>query len=670
MTLNYFVMKRYKATCQENINPGFILILLFMIIIPGQTFGQLPDKLPDLVVSNLYWSPDTFQVGDSVWFQAEITNIGEAATPAKIHGVRFTVNGDAIGCTSDFRSSLDPGESFIAVPDITCKDVDSGYWVIRNFGEYEIEVEVDDYCLNYQEDENASSYCTQKKDPRCNNRICESNEDNNIYSVIFNLEGIFEYEKKADLIITSVTMEPENPDPGDDVIFSAIVKNQGDTVATSKTGYFGVNFMFGETRVSRTAFDKMMTSLGPGESTIQTANWSLEEGASDGVWKAAAGDTVLTALVDKDDDVKEFIETNNTFNKTMYIGVHDSVKKADLVVGDIFFDPPDPVPGQLVFFSADIVNQGQLYTQPVEKDHTINMEFTSGGLHASRTIHEEQIKDSIPSGDTVRIYGNQVDSDLERDGGWFSKNPGDYIITCFADKWGKDGPGKIAESDETNNTFSKRITVMPKLDLGPLPDLEITSLSWEPSEPDPGDSISFTVGVKNSGTVATPEDRLYKAKLSVFDTILYNKSENSIQAGGTIEFEMGKTIVPEQVASNEVTVAVDTFPWFSIIEITKSNNVITGEISSLVTNLDNTVLGDEMKIFPNPAHDRVNLQVQTTRKRQQIINVVNLAGQIVFSDLILLDPGINRYSIYTGNLPSGMYFVVTDLGGFKLLIRH
>jgi hypothetical protein len=663
-------MKRNNTTSQKILNPGYSLIILFLLIISGQAFGQLPDKLPDLVVSELYWSPDTPRVGDSVWFQAEITNIGEAATPAKIHGVRFTVNGDAIGCTSEFRSSLDPGESFIAVPDITCKDVDSGYWVIRNFGEYEIEVEVDDYCLNYQEDETASSFCMQKKYPSCNNRICESNEENNIYSKIFNFEGIFKYEKKADLIITSVTMEPEDPNPGDDVIFSAVVKNQGDTVATSKTGYFGVNFMFGETRVSRTAFDKMLTSLDPGESSVQTANWSLEEGASGGVWKAVAGDTVLTALVDKDDDVKEFIETNNTFNKTLYIGVHDSIKMADLIVGDIFADPPDPVPGQLVFFSADIINQGHLYTQPVEKDHTINMEFTSGGLHASRTILEEQIKDSIPIGDTVRIYGNQVDSDLERDGGWFSKNPGDYIIACIADKWGKDGPGKIAESDENNNTFSKRITVMPKLDLGALPDLEVTGLSWDPAEPEPGDSILFILSIENSGAAPTPENRLFKARLLVFDTILYAKSNNSLGTGATIEFEMGKTIVPDQVTNNEVTVAVDTFPWFSIIEITKSNNVLTGEISSLETNLENAIQENEIKIFPNPAHDQVNLQVQSTTRRQQLVAVVNLAGQVVYSDMILIYPGINRYSIYTGNLPSGMYFLVTDYGGYKLMIRH
>ena len=664
------IMKKYNTTCQKIWNPGYSLIILFLVIIPGQVFGQLPDKLPDLVVSELYWSPDTPRVGDSVWFQAEITNIGEAATPAKIHGVRFTVNGDALGCTSAFRNSLDPGESFIAVPDINCKDVDSGYWVIRNFGEYEIEIEVDDYCLNYQTDPEASSYCTEKTDPRCKNRICESNEDNNIYSVIFNFEGVFDYEKKADLIITSVTMEPENPNPGDDVIFSAVIKNQGDTVATSKTGYFGVNFMFGETRVSRTAFDKMLISVDPGESTIQTANWSLEEGSSNGAWKAVTGDTVLTALVDKDDDVKEFIESNNTFNKTLYIGVNDSVKMADLVVGDIFFDPPDPLPGQLVFFSADIVNQGQLYTKPVEKDHTINMEFTSGGLHASRTIHEEQINDSIPAGDTVRIYGNQVDSDLERDGGWYSKNPGDFVITCIADKWGKDGPGKIKESDEFNNSFSKRITVMPKLDLGPLPDLEITALSWEPAEPNPGDSISFTISIKNSGAKATPEGRLYKAKLSVFDTILYAKSNNSLGTGGTIDFELGRTKVPDLVISNEVTVAVDTFPWFSITEITKSNNVLTEEISNLETDVENPIHADKIKIFPNPADDRVSLQVQSTIRRQQVIAVVNLAGQVVFSDMILMNPGVNRYSIYTGNLPSGMYFLVTDNGGYELMISH
>jgi subtilase family serine protease len=647
-----------------------LVLLLFGLILAGQIFSQLPDNLPDLVVSNLNWEPEDPQVGDSVWFTAEISNIGEGASPAdKTHGVRFRVDDGTFGFNADHKTSMKPGDVFYASPDPESNDA-GGYWIITTPGEYEISIEIDDYCVPTQSPD-GPSYCTENIDPKCENRICESNEKNNFYYQTFKIEGTFDYKKKPDLIITSISMKPENPNPGDDVVFSAVVENQGDTVATSETGYFGVNFMFRETRVTRTAFDAMATSLNPGESILMTANWSLvDAGANDGAWKAVAGDTVLTAMVDKDDGVKEFIETNNTYNKTLYIGVDDSIKMADLIVGDIYFNPPDPVPNQAIFFSADIINQGYSFTKALEDDHIINMEFLTTGISVSRTIHDEWIKDSVPAGDTIRIYGNQTDFDLERDGSWYSKNPGDFTIICIADVWPNLDSGKIAESDEANNTFSKRLTIMNKADPGPLPDLEIMELLLKPAEPEPGDSILFTLTVKNSGTAKTPDNRLHKAKITVFDTILYAKSYESLNPGETKDFDFDKIRVPDPVQNNLVTVAVDTFPWFSIIETTKENNIVTEEISNLETKVEQLQLNQEVNIFPNPAVDHIYIKINSLSEHKKSISILNLEGQVVYSDVFHTNRRHNQFLINTSDLIPGMYFLLIDTCAYKLIINR
>jgi len=647
-----------------------LLAACLMGICMQHTIAQLPDKLPDLVVSDLTWEPAEPEVGDSVMFIAEITNIGEGSTPAdKIHGVRFRVDNGTFGWNADFRSSMKPGDKFYASPDPTSNDF-GGYWYITAPGIYQISIEIDDYCILSQGPD-GSSYCTDHIDPKCENRICESDEDNNFYYQDFDIEGFFIHEKRADLVITCLTIDPEEPSPGDEVVFSAVVKNQGDTVATSWTGYFGVDFTVGETRVTRTAFDAMITSLEPGESKIQTANWSLAEaGAQSGAWKAVQGDTILTAIVDKDDNVKEVIETNNRFSRMLYIGVDDSIKKADLIVNGIYTDPPDPVPFQAVFLSTDLINQGEDHTTPVDEDHTIKTDFKISGVTISRTIGDQYVKDSMPAGDTLRVYGNQVDYDLELDGAWYSRNPGDYVITCSVDNWGQGDSGKIAESVETNNFYSKVVTVMNKTLPEDLPDLEISTLSWDPAEPNPGDSMSFSLTVKNSGSAATPEGRLFKAKLTVFDTVLYARSFQSMQPGGSVILDMGRTRVPDQVLSSLVTAAVDTFPWFSIIESTKSNNMMTKGISSLETGAVEYSDHHTIRVYPIPAGDRLHILYDSPATSMPMISITTLSGQQVYTGWIHFHPGINHTMIHTGQLQAGVYLLRLDRSVTKIMIDH
>jgi hypothetical protein len=67
---------------------------------------------PDLIVTDVTWSPASPHTGNSVVFTATVKNIGVAATPAGvIVGVGFKVDGHSAGCNGSSSASLAPGAS-------------------------------------------------------------------------------------------------------------------------------------------------------------------------------------------------------------------------------------------------------------------------------------------------------------------------------------------------------------------------------------------------------------------------------------------------------------------------------------------------------------------------------------------------------------------------------
>jgi subtilase family serine protease len=62
----------------------------------------------------------------------------------------------------------------------------------------------------------------------------------------------------------------------------------------------------------------------------------------------------------------------------------------------------------------------------------------------------------------------------------------------------KDGYyAQITESDESNNEKTKAFQVTKQ-----APDLIIQDITWDPSSPKTGDTVTFTVSYKNQGTLS------------------------------------------------------------------------------------------------------------------------------------------------------------------------
>ena len=71
------------------------------------------------------------------------------------------------------------------------------------------------------------------------------------------------------------------------------------------------------------------------------------------------------------------------------------------------------------------------------------------------------------------------------------------------------------------------------------------------------------------------------------------------------------------------------------------------------------------RVYPNPATDVLNIEVNASQASEMSINVFNLMGQKVMEKNVTLSTGINTPSISTSDLTSGIYFVTVKANGFE-----
>ena len=71
------------------------------------------------------------------------------------------------------------------------------------------------------------------------------------------------------------------------------------------------------------------------------------------------------------------------------------------------------------------------------------------------------------------------------------------------------------------------------------------------------------------------------------------------------------------------------------------------------------------RVYPNPATDVLNIEVNASQSSEMSINVYNLMGQKVMEKNVNINMGINTPSISTADLTSGIYFVTVKANGFE-----
>jgi subtilase family serine protease len=412
---------------------------------------------PDMIITDITYSPASPAVGNAVTFSAVVKNQGTAAGTAGI--VAFQVDGTQITTSANSTASIAAGATLIVTG--------SGTWTAAS-GSHTLTAIADN-----------------------NNTTVESNESNNSYSENLTIGS---GGGTPDLIVTDITTSPASPLTGNAVTFSAVVKNQG-TGATSGGTIIGVSFTVDGTQVSWS--DNTTTSLAAGASVTVTATGGPSGSAA---WTAATGTHTVEAWVDDVNRISETNESNNKYSESLAV---TTSPMADLVVTNLTYTPASPVTGDVVTFTATLKNQGTAAGAPGVV--SFKMDGTQVSASANNTT-------ALAAGATTTVTGT-----------WTASGVGSHTATATVDN-----ANTTTEGNETNNTYSATLTVNPK----PGIDLVVTDITWSPSYITAGNAVTFSAVVKNQGTTAgTAGTIVFKVNGAQVASV---NSSTSIAAGSTI----------------------------------------------------------------------------------------------------------------------------------------
>lgn len=228
---------------------------------------QVAWSLPDLYVESTTVWPDPAAVDQEVSLTATIRNLGP--DPAGAFTGQFSINGEAYGSLVQFDQGLAAGASTTG----------QRIWVPAAPGSYAIGFSVDPSDAVTEANESASS-----------------NHRNITMAVALLL---------PDLVITSVELAPDYPEPGEDVRIRVVVRNQGN--ATMR-GSFWVEFLVDGLPQGGVPLEVYGT-LDAGEEVELVTEWV----------PAAAGVYSVSFVADNLDYVRETDETNNQLGLTVEV---------------------------------------------------------------------------------------------------------------------------------------------------------------------------------------------------------------------------------------------------------------------------------------------------------------------------------------------------------------
>ena len=275
------------------------------------------------------------------------------------------------------------------------------------------------------------------------------------FILIVSITNVARASDTPDLIIQDITWTPTNPSLGDTVTFTAAIMNQGN--GSSSSGY--IHFYLDGSTSPLTY--KSFTTIAAGSTTTVSFTWN-----------AQAGSNTFKAVVDKDNKIIESDETNN--EKTI---TFSATSLSDLVVQDITWTPTNPSIGETVTFTATIKNQG------------------SGSSSSSRVYF---YLDGSTSHFTYKNFGGlSADATTTVSFTW-NAQAGSHTFKAVVDK-----DNTLTESDETNN--EKTITFSATS----LSDLVVQDITWTPTNPSIGETVTFTATIKNQGSGSSSSSRVY-----------------------------------------------------------------------------------------------------------------------------------------------------------------
>ena len=468
-----------------------------------------------------------------------------------------------------------------------------------------------------------------------NNLINELDETNNQFSFIINIEE--EVLELVDLNLKNTLIAPNALNVGQTFYASAEIENLGNvpTNPSLLKYYLSDNFTL-----------EVSSDILLGETVVPSIN-------ANGIFyiinepvlipeTIEAGDYYILFSVDTENEIAETNEDNNLLYEYL-TALPETIKVVDLVVMSININSSPPI-----YLNGEI---------------NIDLAVKNiGNLGAGENLTRIYLSEDISFQNTDIYIGESIIDTLEMEETKIldltlnipeNINTGSWYLLAITD-FNND----INESSEDNNLDYQSIYLeyLPS----DLPDLQVEELQTNINTVEANESIEISCSVKNYG-----ENRANSSLLMYYiseDNIL--DISQDMQIGGDIVGELSKndisqenilTTIPYIAQSGEWYIIASADALFEIDEDLEDNNNSFIKINVLdfdnVENIDDIF---ELKLYPNPTKDIVQIYFENNFKDTEITIFNNLGQKIWFEN--------TNKSFYSSkfdffNYEKGIYFI-------------
>ncbi|MCL4834692.1 MAG: S8 family serine peptidase [Caldilineaceae bacterium] len=317
-----------------------------------------------------------------------------------------------------------------------------------------------------------------------------------------------------------------------------------------------------------------------------------------------AGSRIIRVIADPTDAISEGNEQDNRITKSLAI---KPPARADLVIveSDIAFDPTSPVAGDPVKVTVTVANKGTADAASV----VIRLADVSDG--APTPISQPVTIASIP-------MGGSGTAEFSYD---TSGKAGERRIQAIADP-----ANDIDESDEENNRAAKVLKVRSPEEKPPAqPNLVVTAsdISFDPSSPAAGDSVTITLRLHNDGTedVTDPlvrfEDATGDEPVLIGDVTISGTLKAGSSGDAVIIFDTtGK--------EGEVKIQVTADPEGAVDESNEEDNQAS---KTLTVGAAGSARGEQPNLVIQPADVAVSLASSASSQLVRVTATVQNRGQ-------------------------------------------
>jgi hypothetical protein len=321
---------------------------------------------------------------------------------------------------------------------------------------------------------------------------------------------------QADLIVTNVGWTPANPIGGNEVTFSATIRNQG-TAATPAGTKLGVAFFVNGTQVNWS--DTFTSSLPAGAVTVVTANSGTSGKASWTATTTTAGAHAVRAFVNDQQLILESNTTNNNLTASMSVAapptagalpnglyrIRNFWQATQYLVesaGKVTYGAP--AASSLSSQWALVDQGGKKVIWNAATGNAITMAGVTSAADALATAYASSSTNSLwtVAGATTSGYYT-VQSAAQPS--WYMNIEGlKGFAQCYGitPTWG---------SAQWAFEYVGPLPVKPSA----KPDLIVTDIAWSPAKPAVGQAVTFSATIKNQGDGATPAGVTHKVAFAV-----------------------------------------------------------------------------------------------------------------------------------------------------------